>query len=125
MLSFENQEMFDRNKLFFSAILKTILEAYLPQVALLTFLAVLPLFLEYITWFEGFPSRSHAVRAAAVKYYYFIVINVFLGYTVSGGVLGILRILATAGATFDSVTNLLGSSLPKQSTFFITYIAFK
>ena len=94
-------------------------------MALLTFLAILPFFLDFITWFEGFPSRSHAVRAAAVKYYYFIVINVFLGYTVSGGVLGILQTLSEAGTTFDSVINLLGTSLPKQSTFFITYIAFK
>jgi hypothetical protein len=64
--------------------LKTVLEAFLPQLALIIFLALLPKFLFFLSKAEGIPSVSHAVRAASGKYFYFSVLNVFIGVTVGG-----------------------------------------
>ncbi|KVH89298.1 protein of unknown function DUF221 [Cynara cardunculus var. scolymus] len=56
--------------------IRTVLEAYLPQIALIVFLALLPKFLLFLSKAEGIPSESHAVRAASGKYFYFSVLNV-------------------------------------------------
>ncbi|KAJ4758943.1 ERD (early-responsive to dehydration stress) family protein [Rhynchospora pubera] len=102
--------------------IKTVLEAYLPQIVLIVFLALLPAFLMFLSKSEGIPSESHAVRAAAGKYFYFIVFNVFLGVTISGTLWSSLkRIINHPG---DLIT-LLATSLPGNATFFLTFVALK
>ncbi|KAF9620869.1 hypothetical protein IFM89_015110 [Coptis chinensis] len=49
--------------------IKTVLEAYLPQIALIVFLALLPKFLMFLSKAEGIPSKSHAIRATSGKYF--------------------------------------------------------
>ncbi|KAK3009378.1 hypothetical protein RJ639_015141 [Escallonia herrerae] len=97
--------------------IRTVLEAYLPQIALKVFLAVLRRFLLFLSKAEGIPSESHAIRAASGKYFYFIVLNVFLGVTVGGTVFSTLK---TQNCSF---LPLLGSNLPTNATFFLTYVA--
>ncbi|CAK9165248.1 unnamed protein product [Ilex paraguariensis] len=58
-----------------AAVIKTLLEAYLPQIALNVFLALLLKFLLFLSKAEGIPSESHAIRAASGKYLYFRVSN--------------------------------------------------
>eukprot|EP00271_Cylindrocystis_brebissonii_P008390 TRINITY_DN22607_c0_g1_i1.p1 TRINITY_DN22607_c0_g1~~TRINITY_DN22607_c0_g1_i1.p1 ORF type:complete len:739 (-),score=125.16 TRINITY_DN22607_c0_g1_i1:392-2608(-) len=98
----------------------TILEAYLPQLALITFLAVLPYILYFLSCLEALPSQSSIERAAIAKYYWFIVLNVFLGVTLSGGIFGALYQIVNENA---NVVDLLGASIPERATFFISYIA--
>lgn len=102
--------------------IKTLLEAYLPQLALILFLALLPSFLLFLSKAEGIPSESHAQRAAAGKYFYFSVLNVFIGVTVG----------TTLFTTFkkiqknpDSIITVLAQSLPGSATFFLTFVALK
>lgn len=102
--------------------IKTVLEAYLPQIALLVFMALLPTFLMFLSKEEGIPSESHAVRAASGKYFYFIVFNVFLGVTIGGTLYGSLKEIIKKPS---QIITLLGSSLPKSATFFLTYVALK
>ncbi|MBD4019423.1 hypothetical protein GUI04_10450, partial [Xanthomonas citri pv. citri] len=64
--------------------IRTVLGAYLPQIALLVFLALLPKFLLFLSKAEGIPSVSHVERAASGKYFYFSVFNVFIGVTIGG-----------------------------------------
>ncbi|KAJ8424225.1 hypothetical protein Cgig2_029713 [Carnegiea gigantea] len=64
--------------------IRTILEACLPQIALIVFLAMLPKLLMFLSKAEGIPSESHLVRATSGKYFYFIVLNVFIGVTLGG-----------------------------------------
>ena len=102
--------------------LKSILEAYLPQLALLVFLAFLPTILMILSKAEGIPSEGHAVRATSGKYFYFIVFNVFLGVTLGGTLFQSLKEIEKQPNT---ILTLLGNSLPPNATFFISFVAIK
>ncbi|KAL9269236.1 CSC1-like protein [Drosera capensis] len=98
----------------------TVLEAYLPQLALIVFLALLPSLLMFLSKTEGIPSQSHAVRATSGKYFYFTVFNVFLGVTLGGALFTTLK---TVENHTNKIVSLLASSLPSNATFFLTYVA--
>ncbi|VVA93071.1 unnamed protein product [Arabis nemorensis] len=102
--------------------IRTILESYLPQIALLVFLAMLPKFLLFLSKAEGIPSQSHAIRAASGKYFYFSVFNVFIGVTLGGSLFETLKIIQKDP---NSTVTILATSLPKSATFFLTYVALK
>ncbi|WOL07883.1 hypothetical protein Cni_G16632 [Canna indica] len=102
--------------------IRTVLEAFLPQLALILFMALLPSLLMFLSKEEGIPSESHVVRAASGKYFYFIVFNVFLGVTIGGTLLGNLQKIIDQPK--DTIS-LLGENLPKNATFFLTYVALK
>lgn len=103
-------------------VLEAVLQAYLPQIALIVFLAVLPALCKFLSKVEGIPQQSHIVRAAAGKYFYFNVFNVFLGVTLTGSLFGSLKQIIKSPT---QIVNLLSSSLPQNASFFITYIALK
>lgn len=102
--------------------IKTVLEAYLPQLALIIFLALLPKFLYSLSKAEGIPSESHVVRAAAGKYFYFIVLNVFIGVTVGGTLFSTFKSIKKDP---DSIPDLLAAGLPLNATFFLTFVALR
>ncbi|XP_021293879.1 CSC1-like protein ERD4 isoform X1 [Herrania umbratica] len=102
--------------------IKTVLEAYLPQLALIIFLALLPKLLLFLSKTEGIPSGSHVVRAASGKYFYFTVLNVFIGVTVGGTLFSTFK---TIEKHPNRVFELLAKSLPGNATFFLTFVALK
>ncbi|XP_050368723.1 CSC1-like protein ERD4 isoform X2 [Argentina anserina] len=102
--------------------LKTVLEAYLPQLALIVFLALLPKLLYALSKAEGIPSQSHAIRAAAGKYFYFSVFNVFLGVTLGGTLFNTFKDIEKDPNT---LVPLLATSLPGSATYFLTFVALK
>lgn len=102
--------------------IRTVLEAYLPQLALIIFLAMLPSFLLFLSKAEGIPSESHAQRAAAGKYFYFSVLNVFIGVTIGSTLFTELKAIEKDP---NSIDERLASSLPGSATFFLTFVALK
>ncbi|KAL1833987.1 hypothetical protein ACET3Z_003638 [Daucus carota] len=102
--------------------LRTVLEAYLPQLALIIFLSMLPKLLLFLSKAEGIPSESHAVRAASGKYFYFSVLNVFIGVTLGGTLFSTFK---TIQKSPDDIIPLLAKSLPGNATFFLTFVALK
>ncbi|XP_031129633.1 CSC1-like protein ERD4 [Ipomoea triloba] len=102
--------------------IKTVLEAYLPQLALIVFLALLPKFLLFLSKAEGIPSESHATRAASGKYFYFTVLNVFIGVTIGSTLFNTFKSIQ---AHPNSIISLLATSLPSSATFFLTFVALK
>lgn len=102
--------------------IKTVLEAYLPQIALIVFLALLPKFLHFLSVLEGIPTESHVERAASGKYYYFSVLNVFIGVTIGGTLFSTFK---TIEKNPNQIIGLLASNLPDNATFFLTYVALK
>lgn len=102
--------------------IKTVLEAYLPQIALIIFLALLPKFLLFLSKEEGIPSESHAQRAASGKYFYFSVFNVFIGVTVGGTLFDSFKDIEKDP---NSIVDVLATSLPANATFFLTFVALK
>lgn len=103
-------------------VIRTVLEAYLPQIALIIFLAMLPKLLLFLSKLEGLPSESHAIRAASGKYFYFSVLNVFLGVTLGGTLFDTFKDIEKKPNTIIPV---LARSLPGNATFFLTYVALK
>lgn len=102
--------------------IKTVLEAYLPQLALIIFLALLPKFLLFLSKAEGTPSESHVVRAASGKYFYFTVLNVFIGVTLGGTLFTSFKSIENDP---NSIFRVLAKSLPQNATFFLTFVALK
>lgn len=102
--------------------IRTVLGAYLPQLALIIFLAMLPKLLMFLSKEEGIPSESHAVRAASGKYFYFTVLNAFLGVTLGGTLFGNFKEMEKDP---NKIVNILGKDLPDNATFFLTFVALK
>ncbi|KAL4563509.1 hypothetical protein LXL04_027552 [Taraxacum kok-saghyz] len=102
--------------------IRTVLGAYLPQIALLVFLALLPKFLLFLSKAEGIPSVSHVERAASGKYFYFSVFNVFIGVTIGGTLFESFKDIQKNP---DSIFDKLATSLPGNATFFLTFVALK
>lgn len=103
-------------------VIRTVLEAYLPQLALILFLALLPGLLMFLTRIEGIPSISHAVRGTSGKYFYFTVLNVFIGVTIGGTLFSTFK---EVESNPNQIITLLATSLPDNATFFLTYVALK
>lgn len=70
--------------LFCSDFVKSIIQGFLPGIALKIFLIVLPYILMAMSQIEGFRSLSSLERRSAHKYYMFILVNVFLGSIIAG-----------------------------------------
>ena len=99
-----------------------ILQAFLPQLVLVIFLFLLPRLLLKLSTLEGIPAQSHIDRAAAGKFFYFNVFNVFLGVTIAGSLFTSLKQILSDPT---SIVSLLSKSLPGQATFFISFVALK
>lgn len=115
--------------MFYSIVFDFCVQAYLPQIALLVFLALLPKLLLAFSKAEGLPSQSQIVRAASGKYFYFIIFNVFLGVTVFGAVFANISsfklLIAQKSLSFSKVVDLFGNKVPPVATYYITYVALK
>jgi hypothetical protein len=105
------------------------MQAFLPQLALIIFLALLPSLLMALSKAEGIPSKSHVARATSGKYFYFIVFNVFLGISIFGTIFaslaGFKQLIQSTGLTVSYVVKLFGQKLPPLASLFITYVALK
>ncbi|CAI0578832.1 unnamed protein product [Linum tenue] len=96
--------------------IKSIVQGFLPGIALKIFLIILPTILMLMAKIEGFHSLSSLDRRAASKYHLFLLVNVFLGSIITGTALEQLK-------TFmKQIPQTIGVSIPMRATFFITYI---
>lgn len=64
--------------------MKSFLQGFLPGLALKIFLWILPTVLLIMSKIEGYIALSTLERRAAAKYYYFMLVNVFLGSIIAG-----------------------------------------
>ena len=65
-------------------VVKSFLQGFLPGLALKLFLYILPAVLMIMSKVEGYVSLSSLERRTASKYYYFMLVNVFLGSIIAG-----------------------------------------
>lgn len=72
------------NVLIYRKFVKEFLQGFLPGLALKIFLYILPTVLMIMSKIEGHIAHSALERRAAAKYYYFMLVNVFLGSIVTG-----------------------------------------
>ncbi|KAH9606510.1 hypothetical protein KSS87_018900 [Heliosperma pusillum] len=100
--------------------IKSFLQGFLPGLALKLFLYFLPSILMLLSKIEGHVAWSKLERRAADKYYFFMLVNVFLGSLVTGTALGQLD--AFIHQPPSQIPRNIGVSIPMKATFFITYI---
>lgn len=65
-------------------LIKSFLQGFLPGLALKIFLFILPSVLMIMSKIEGHVALSVLERRTAAKYYYFMLVNVFLGSIATG-----------------------------------------
>ncbi|KAH8975733.1 hypothetical protein BDL97_01G174200 [Sphagnum fallax] len=95
------------------------IQGFLPGLITTLFLKLLPYVLTILSKFEGHVSLSAIDRYCAIKYYVFVVVNVFFGNVIAGSIFEQFKQYIKAPPT---VPTSFGSSIPMKSTFFITYI---
>ncbi|KAG0498617.1 hypothetical protein HPP92_003308 [Vanilla planifolia] len=100
--------------------IKSFLQGFLPGLALKIFLYILPTVLLIMSKMEGYLSLSAIERRAAAKYYYFMLVNVFLGSIIAGTAFEQLYYFLHLSPT--EIPRTIGVSIPMKATFFITYI---
>lgn len=101
-------------------VIKSFLQGFLPGLALKIFLIVLPTILMIMSRVEGHQALSVLERRAAAKYYYFMLVNVFLGSIIAGTAFQQLHSFLHQSPT--QIPKTIGVSIPMKATFFITYI---
>ncbi|KAL7188034.1 hypothetical protein ACSBR1_037971 [Camellia fascicularis] len=99
---------------------KSVLQGFLPGLALKVFLYILPTVLMIMSKIEGHVALSVLERSASAKYYYFMLVNVFLGSIVTGTAFQQLHAFLHQAPT--QIPRTIGVSIPMKATFFITYI---
>ncbi|TKY62475.1 CSC protein [Spatholobus suberectus] len=100
--------------------IKSVIQGFLPGLALKIFLTILPKILMTMSKLEGFTSLSALDRRSASKYYLFVLVNVFLGSVITGTAFQQLQQFINQPST--EFTKTVGSTIPMKATFFITYI---
>ncbi|KAK7407101.1 hypothetical protein VNO78_08743 [Psophocarpus tetragonolobus] len=100
--------------------IKSFLQGFLPGLALKIFLYILPTVLMIMSKIEGYIALSTLERKAAAKYYYFMLVNVFLGSIVTGTAFQQLHAFLHQSPT--QIPRTIGVSIPMKATFFMTYI---
>ncbi|PON84521.1 Calcium-dependent channel [Trema orientale] len=100
--------------------IKSVIQGFLPGIALKIFLIFLPTILMLMSKFEGFSSISALERRSATRYYIFQFINVFLGSIITGTAFQQLDNFIHQSA--NEIPKTIGVSIPMKATFFITYI---
>lgn len=102
-----------------------IIEGVLPPVFLAILMALLPMILTVMASYEGHVRYSSITLSVMSKFFFFLVINVLLISTLSGGFLKTWNQISKHGFNFVEIINLLSENLPAASTFFITYTLLK
>ncbi|CAM0905200.1 unnamed protein product [Alopecurus aequalis] len=100
--------------------LKSIIQGFLPGIALKIFLIFLPTILMTMSKIEGHISLSGLDRRTASKYFLFLFVNVFLGSVIAGTAFQQLNTFIHQSA--NKIPETIGESIPMKATFFMTYI---
>jgi hypothetical protein len=104
---------------------QALLEGLLPGLALIICLAALPALMRALALSAGERTRSGLACAEVRSLFLFSAVNVFLGHVVAGSVLSDIRgVLDNAGQP-GAVLNVLGTTVPRTSRFFINLVALK
>jgi len=107
----------DRASAFFSSAI-----ALVQPICLITVQQLLPPLMIQISKAEGLISFSEVQMKAFSRYFMFQVLNVFLVTAIAGSIFDTLAIILESP---ESAFEMLGNSLPRMSSFFITLVTMK
>lgn len=93
--------------------INSLISGFLPGLALLIFMAILPMIMNAMSTAEGRFTYSSIERGSAKKLFYFYIVNILLGSSVAGTIIS-----SNSSISISTLAN----AIPTQSTFFMTYI---
>ncbi|KAL8548409.1 hypothetical protein ACS0TY_007647 [Phlomoides rotata] len=99
---------------------KSIVQGFLPGIALKIFLIFLPSILMTMSKIEGLTSLSSLDKRSAGKYHLFVLVNVFFGSIITGAAFEQLQSFLNQSPS--EIPKTVGVAIPIKATFFITYI---
>ena len=103
-----------------SGTIRSFVEGFLPGLVLIIFFAILvKLIIIPLARAEGQHDMSVVDRAVFNKYFLFLVFNIFLGSIFASGVFSVLTEIISRP---DRIPSLLAYALPRQVTYFISYV---
>ncbi|KAL3827916.1 hypothetical protein ACJIZ3_016718 [Penstemon smallii] len=98
----------------------SIVQGFLPGIALKIFLTLLPAIIASMSKIEGHTSLSSLDRRSAGKYHFFLLVNVFFGSIITGAAFEQLHKFLNQAPS--EIPRTVGVAIPMKATFFITYI---
>ncbi|KAI8331578.1 hypothetical protein BC941DRAFT_474913 [Chlamydoabsidia padenii] len=101
-----------------NAFLQNIVQGLVPTVLVNIFMGVLPLILDYLGVLQGLRSRSAVSESTLSKYFFFLIFNVLLVFTLVSTAINTIVIVIQQPT---EIARILATSLPKVSPFFINY----
>ncbi|KAG9047641.1 hypothetical protein FS837_001834 [Tulasnella sp. UAMH 9824] len=109
-------ELIDKNEL-----VRSLVQTFLPSLAVITLNATLPFLLEAFCYIEGQRARSWVENSLLKKYFLFLLINVVFIFLLASTYLNLLRDLANSPAT---IPQKLAIALQRGSAkhFFLNYV---
>ncbi len=100
-----------------------LIQGYLPPLIVAVLLSLVPSFMKALSKQQGLPADVACENAAIFKVFLFSLLDIVLAYTIAGSFLAkIQQFTDLAGHPADLVP-LFATTLPAQSTFFMTYLA--
>ncbi|KAI9492266.1 hypothetical protein BDB00DRAFT_910483, partial [Zychaea mexicana] len=101
-----------------SVFVQNLLQGLVPTIAVNIFMAILPLIFDALGIVQGLRSRSAIADATFSKYFFFLMFNVLLVFTIASTISKTVEQLINHPA---EIANVLGTTLPAVSPFFINY----
>ncbi|KAG2219900.1 hypothetical protein INT45_008537 [Circinella minor] len=102
-----------------SVFLQNLLQGLVPTIAVNVFMAILPLIFDALGVVQGLRSRSAIADATFTKYFFFLLFNVLLVFTIASTITKTVEQLINHPA---EIANVLGTTLPAVAPFFINYV---
>jgi len=106
---------------FLPEAIKGLTSGFIPVIVMIIFMIVVKLIFRTITLSNGVAFQREANRGISSKFFLFSCINIFLGFTISGMLIDSWSELTGGGLSFSDVLELFAVSIPKQSTYFISF----
>ncbi|KAI7859840.1 hypothetical protein BDC45DRAFT_495107 [Circinella umbellata] len=101
-----------------SKILHQIVVGFIPTLAVVIFMAILPVIVNILSHIEGFQSRSEAEESSFSKHFFFLLFNLLLVFTVTST---LFKTLTDMIEDPTQIANILASSLGQVAPFFVNY----
>ncbi|ORZ21490.1 hypothetical protein BCR42DRAFT_407637 [Absidia repens] len=98
--------------------LQNIVQGLIPTLLVNIFMQVLPLVLDFLGVVQGLRARSAVSESTLSKYFFFLIFNVLLVFTIVSTAINTVVLLFERPT---EIARILATSLPKVSPFFINY----
>ncbi|KAG9300270.1 hypothetical protein G9A89_011343 [Geosiphon pyriformis] len=102
-----------------SEILKALIQGSLPTLAVSVFNALLPVILDYLSKVQGLQARSLIELSTLSKFFFFLLVNVLLIFTIAGTLFKALEEIITEPT---KIARILASTLPTVAPFFVNFV---